>query len=1355
MKFSVGKVSVSKSLTLMCLLVFSSFLAVPPVQQALSSVTGVGTTVSAYASSPLILTIKNNLNSDIVSLAIASDMAWQLDNNATCGTFLKLVAQSSSAIECSGDLPVHATDVLSLGHISHKQNIAASSLESAVTIVPQIVSPDNKSVVIQGSAIQVPITVPKTSVSFALDNSTGHIRASTISAKTPVNEVAAHVPYSSPLLVSANSQVSGTYPLGADYYFPLMSNDSAIYWQSGQWLNYPNFEKYYPQSPVNNCSNCSPYETINNSLGFQMKVLGGDNGLWDLSGFNADPSQSSFTTGFTLSAAEIANNLTQSNPSAPYDQFNPTLNWYGGTYPYGFAPFCESGYALDCSPDLDLLINNGHPQIRINASAVYTMPEVSFFAAWAARVSCSSHTGPCTLAVYLDTGSGFSQVYTSSTGLAWMSIDGGYLYATVNAENGAGCCPSPLPAGFPYISLWSPNNPVSEGTFDMNMWYLARHYIQFPSGSGFANEAAIVDSDPTPIWITYDGQTLYSGMAASPTQEDYQRLQIQTQTEAQWTQQYFASGQLGSALGLLVENNQSSDAPVVNYTVTATSCNPSAGPINVYESSDLLFTIPQGATCSSNYKTTLSFTAGAGGLRYVSRHVTEVTGDILNEIGYGAYSTRHNSGGPTGANSAGSTYAPDYADPLLNFMNTVLTDCYDAGTCTASTYTEYYSPLFPSSVDTYGGNVADNWYYQYSTFPQQGFYKVQYYGTVNQPNDFNKTNTVYADPYVSRLSITANPLYADFAPYGSADNLWTQGVMEDGYTPTTQSLRALHLVDKYGSTDLTQAESLLNSVQWNGIGTSYLTCAYGDPSSSWHRLACFSETSYATYATGSFLGAAAVVGSVAGGLYEQWARQAAGVIDQAMWSGKGDVLGQSEPMTLWQSIGGEISAYAGFPDPVQYASNQGGLIKVGTDILSFFGYEGIQSDESPAVQVANTECTAIAAAAMLLYLEYLPGVQASPLETSGVSSSQGTLSLESHSCTGTCSFDLSNVGVAEFQVQSGGGEGTVSYTLPVTFNKSMGPSTFQGGFWVNGTLGSSSYDGSLTVALNLENSNGQSVTGYQVQIGPYLNNYKINQFVPVQGLYPDNISTGQYKMEFAMTCDGICDFGGTSGDNNYVQPQGFAILNNSAVEPFITDAIYNIPYGNWWNTYNYGPTQHYAQSLSDVVGLNMQAASGTTGTESDYGIVSQTQYSFATAPLSLTAETGSSSVSGTKACVGISPESAGGLYSLLSNPDFIIACQNGATLAIETSANRATNTYSTSISSHNVSISLELTRSGILDVQYNTGSGPTEFSSSFPISVNVTAWQSKSVYVFDYMTTTSTTTTNCSSTALALQIGAP
>ncbi|MDG6921707.1 MAG: hypothetical protein JRN67_00265, partial [Nitrososphaerota archaeon] len=322
----------------------------------------------------------------------------------------------------------------------------------------------------------------------------------------------------------------------------------------------------------------------------------------------------------------------------------------------------------------------------------------------------------------------------------------------------------------------------------------------------------------------------------------------------------------------------------------------------------------------------------------------------------------------------------------------------------------------------------------------------------------------------------------------------------------------------------------------------------------------------------------------------------------------------------------------------------------------------------------------------------------------------------------------------------------------ITFNAAMQPPTFEGGFWVNGNLNSGS---TLTLEINLENSQGQSVTGYGVTLGPYSQSQSYNQYVPIQGIYPSSIPSGSYKLEFVMTINGVADFGAlSSSDSYFIQPEAFQILNETAYEPFITDSIYNVPYQNWWDTYIGGPLNTHSLSLNSNTGLKIDLSSNTAGTEADYGLMSYTSYSFATHPLALTAETSSSSVSGSWACVALSPEIPSASGYLSNNLDYITACQDGSILSVQTSSGGTVTGYSTSISSHNVSISLELTPGGSLDLQYNTGSGPTEFP-SFPISVNVGGWQSKSVYAFDYQTTTSTTAGISSSTSISLQIGSP
>ena len=520
----------------------------PQVQQNLNSISPF-TTPSAYAPSPLIFTIKNNLNSSITSLAIAADSAWQFDNSAVCGQFLKLTLQSSSAIQCAGDLPVHVTDVLQLGHISHKTITNKTSLNSEVTIVPQLAGPYGN---VPGPLVTVPFTVPRTAVTFALNGTAASDKITSLSAAIPANDAAAQVSLSAPSTVDASSQVSGTYPAANNYYFAFMSNTSEIYWESAQWINYPNMYRIWNTNgdPCNQNGACGTYQWINQSDGYNLQTdaLGGSGiagGIQDLSGFNTDPSGSSFTNGVTISVAEIASKCV-GTPNYAYTGCNAPAIWWGQS-PSGQPPSVSSNGQWNGSsyyePYLYAGINNGFPNVSINSTTVYNDTTTSYFAAWSLRLSCSSES-ICSLQVYLDTGTGFVNVYNDNTddGLAWFAKTGGFLYygQEQTCASGFYCTPT-NPTAIPYISLWAPNNPVAEGTFDMNMWYLSRHYVTFPSVSGYTNDAAIVDSDPTPIWITYDGQTLFSGMTNGASR-DTQSLQIVTQNETQWTMDFSATG---------------------------------------------------------------------------------------------------------------------------------------------------------------------------------------------------------------------------------------------------------------------------------------------------------------------------------------------------------------------------------------------------------------------------------------------------------------------------------------------------------------------------------------------------------------------------------------------------------------------------------------------------------------------------------------------------------------------------------------------------------------------------------------------------------------------------------------------
>jgi hypothetical protein len=1349
------KVSASKSLLVCCLLVFSALIAVPPVSQALGSVIGNDSTVSAYAPSPLIISIKNGLSLPIVGLVIAPEMTWQLDNSASCGTHLKVAVQSSAAVQCEGILEPHVTDVLNLGHVNLKRNVA-SSFSSSITIVVETESGQ------PSQAMKVPFTVPWTHLSFVIKDVSGTLQGGSLVSFVPANDAAANVPIRSPIIASGTSSgPTATYPFLTDYYFSLMSNDSAIWYSGSSWLNYPNFYKYADSySPSASCPNhvCTT-QTINNTAGFVERTYSTSSGTYsyeglvDLDGFSPKVGSS-----WTISTAEIA---TSTNDA--HVVYDPN--------------FLNLG-----TPSLDLAIVSGYPTIRVSGSAVYTASSRSYFAAWVAVVSAPSRTTG-SLIVYLNTGSGFSQVYsdTNDANLNWFYNDGGYVYIVDGTSQGTS---THQWSSFPYLSVWAPNNPVAEGTFDMNMWYLARHYYVFTGNSNlgetiqYKNTAVISDTDATPLWaqwpdnsVSYAGQAV-NGKGTDPGSSVQTTVESQTQTSEE-DKYVFTNDAVNAICNLVFCSNlglgqssqltvditmkQSSMSPSVLYTINSWKATFNDVPygksygVNVFLGDQELIntgfttcTTSGGCsvTISSGSPISVNATTGFPGLRYVSRHITEVTGDLLMQIGYGPYSTRPN---PGGGNGQGSTYAPDYADPLLNFMKDIASACNglttDYSSCT-SPYIEYYSPMFPH-VDN-NSAIPDNWYYQVQTFPGTPWSNALPYQNAQYTNLYNvsTSSVVFADPYVSRVTMSGLPTSTSVY---SAQQLWLGPVQEYGFTPTTDSLRAEHLLNEYGSSDLAVAEDLLNSAQWNGIGTTQRTCAFsgGSPNSP----LCYTETAYATYATATFLSAASAVGSLSGGQYEQDAQQALGVLEDALWSGKGQIQSQTVPTTLWQEIGGEMSSYTQAPDPIMYASSQAGLLSGVTHALQFFGYQGIQAQEAPGFDVADTEAAGITATAIFNYLSYLPGVSAIRPGTSP-SESQTGAPTPSVTCTGSCNYQTNETGFDRFNTTSSGSQLTSFFSEPITLSQSVPASEFDGGYWINGTIDGAKGNSWLELTVNLAFTNDTSLTAYSVTLNPGSLDKNYNEFVPIQGLYPYTIPAGSYYMEFAVTGYGFTDF---YSNNGYIQPNNMQIVPNSAQENFINDANFNVPYGNWWYTYSGGPVTGSSRTLGQQYGLTISEASNIAGTEADYGLQSEATYSFSTSPIQIVAQT--NATANANSCVAISPESPVGPSGLVSQlSDYVIACVNGgqSKATITTSASGTVNSYSATISGNNVLWDLTLTPGGSLDAQINTGGGMTQFMSSFPVSVSVSNWQSKSVYVYLYVTTTQTSTVSGTSTFVGL-----
>jgi hypothetical protein len=975
------------------------------------------------------------------------------------------------------------------------------------------------------------------------------------------------------------------------------------------------------------------------------------------------------------------------------------------------------------------------------------------------------------LQIYYNVGNGYvlGLTYYSST-LAWMGTDGGkvILYADMHST-------TVTQSSFAYFSVWTPNQVKAEGTFDNNMWYLSRHYETI-SGGSYSGDAVEGDTDGPPLMVNLTGVSshgavLYAGMA--PTQEVLKYLgegfsssceancyvdQTASLTNPDYVTYNLANGV--NSLGLstdrimiTVQTEASTTSEQTTYVVQVhySSSSYTGRRFSVYLGDDLLASgLNAHANATGTYTVTVPYELP--GNRYVSRHITDVMGLLLEETGYGSCSSIF------GNVNRQASCSFDMASPLLNFIDETMNLCsaLETKTCTASTYTEYYGPMFGAAEDA---ALTSGWYGSYATFPQAGFYEVLPSSgdgvSFNQPNPTGYGYTPvapFSTPYISRLSVTSSIrfLSIDGIPvplpsvFTNADTMWVDAVQISGYTPSTQALRAQYTAQTGGS--LATAEALLDSAGWDGTGSSLKVCIYTQ---------CFDEASYPSYTMATFLSAASVVGSMAGtgSIWATEAREAAGVVEEALWSGTGYVEfgGQQLKSTDWRFVGGELAAYEPLADdPLSYFTNQAGLFNDVSMVLENAGINGVQPPESAAVLVANTEATGASAQALWNFLTYLPnqpeiyavGTLGTPVgnvapTVTGCSASSITLTgyfLFNETSRGTCSASyvtsetVANIGytnlMASFHLNGTVNVGTGAATLSTTITLRT-PKTSSNCPWPISLTGLMSCS---SVVATGTNTTTVSRTG------------AIDKEIGVDIETPA-VSAGQYFLvvQFSFTGVGTFDSSTQSPTAYFVKTEQLGIAPNSMSVNFVNNANYNE--GAWFfssSLYQAGTTETAAIGKT---GLELNLQSPVAGREIDAGTVS---HGYITRGASDTFHF-EGNVTGqdptTYLCFGISTTSLmpvivssmvpSGLFSQQSS--FASFCDNSAGNAVLSFRNQngAVQTWNAFVSGKNLQVGMEIIGT-TLRVTYTTSSG-AQAAASFVMN-----WNTLNTYVYSYATTKAT-----------------
>ena len=898
----------------------------------------------------------------------------------------------------------------------------------------------------------------------------------------------------SPPAASANT--GSNIPAGDHAYFGLLAKDGKF---STMLTNDPNLKLY-----DNYLGSASASENL--QTGFNLVMQSSAGSLFE-GGIVADIPYS-LNTGFVASF-EISSTPTHSGEVVLSSVFNQTN--------YSYKATTIIFRMIDATNEI--LVNGTVIWSQANEPTGYNGGQI-WYSSWAVEIVSG------TLMVYIDSGSGFQLLYDNADFNYGFTT--GYLYMLGDTQSTTAGTVS-----FAYLSTWTSNSPVAEGTFDMNMWYLIRHYETITAGT-YAGDAVELDTSAPPLWMSLsNGGDMYAGMAVGSSDcviSDCQvsdlvnmsnaRTQILDYTFCEGASAFatgscnYAASQavLGNILPFVlayVQVNQTSDQynTTVYYKVNVTS--PAfvwPGGISSYcfYFGNTKIACPTSGTASS---TTMTFAEpfGVPGMRYVSRHITEVVGLLLKELGYGASPV-------------------DWADPLLNFMNGIYSSCQNQTSFACpkgASYEEYYSPMFPSVVNS--SLLLSDWYATAYAFPPSAYYQVQPSGRLDTFVLPGQTVAQWSDPYISRMSLLApaqdtigltgqdlfGVCYNGTAPQTTAQQCWTNDLQTVGYDPTELALRAEYTVNIGGSA--TTALNLLNQVGWNGVGGS-LTERIGvaSPSNGLKysmMIVPYTQTAYATYETAAILSAASSVAqytSSASAL--AMANQAAAVLEGNLWSGTGCIAGGSPHTSwLWSFTGGEQSAYlpnglawtgyGGDTYSYCYYSNQGGVFGEVSHILQNLGYGGVQPAESPGSEPSATESTGLSAAALMNFIaadftpfgsranQYIPPTTQSvvtPITMSPTSDFQMV-------CYGICNDSSSN-GLLTF-TNTNGSEVHAFDSQSFVLTKPVNMGTLLGELSFNGTVSTGANMSFYTRVVNPTSGATLAEANYTLTAGNYTYGY--------------------------------------------------------------------------------------------------------------------------------------------------------------------------------------------------------------------------------------------------------------------------
>jgi hypothetical protein len=890
---------------------------------------------------------------------------------------------------------------------------------------------------------------------------------------------------------------------GTHSYFDLMTLDGSVQTME---RNYPSWATY------GSADGGSASSVISQNRGLQAAIMG-PNGWTDYGVVN---SSALYFSG---------------NPAVLSFQISTGPDYQGipGEGRVVVAPTYQvGGSVLNTQSYVDFCVCERYAQFNLKANGVlttlYKESAESEYSAWAVVLG-SLGVG---LEIYLDIGNGFNLVYNNSN--LNIGFDYGYVYAFSRTNIWS-------VASFAYISSWTVNSPMAEATIDQNVWYLARHYEQITSGK-YANDAVILDTDAPPLWleITNPGPYyMYAGMSPENTNGPSPDCQqnscnvvsgvIQTTPTTQTLAYLFCFGAQCNAFDLqaaenggtlsgakiaFVEIQEGSDpyfSGQVNYAVSVTTCTSNCG-ISA-------LTVYLGGTALPNGKVVQTF-FGLPGMRFVSRHITYVTGLLFKELGYSAV-----------------------AQPLLNYLADVMVQCG----CDLP-YQEFYSPMFPSVVNN--SQLPNNWYDTDHAFPGANFYAAMTDGTASGfqiPNAAGYSQ--WSDPYISRLAL-----------FG-AQQFWLYGPMgKDGFDATARAMQVEYKVDTANgvssSDNVSRLAYALSQVGWNGIGTSEKTCVSTEGILQNPKQVCYTETAFPTYATAAFLSAASAVAAFDGDpRIASEANQAANVLESLLWSGNGSIAGDPNVQLMWQYTGGEDSAYnpvSPHSQLLQYSSNQQGVFGAVSEVIEQWGFAGVQPPESPGYEPVATEATGLTAAALLNYVKYLSLQPSKPSNGAYVADVGINLDTTIYCSNGNdCLYSTANTGSISFKLTQTGDEMIGTVEEPYIVQQPTPAAYAEDIFELNGTV-----NGSVYLYLKLvDSTTGNTVFSAYTPLG---SGQYTNKFYLVSGQMGTTLKAGSYLAQMQFVALGPVDFIDNWGS---LQALGVDVLPNTISDNFPLDGGLN------------------------------------------------------------------------------------------------------------------------------------------------------------------------------------------------------